>query len=1066
MTEVDVPACWSRDIRIDRNRARQLLAREATGIIEIDQRGSRAVLPDGSTALFATGPASVPSGGRALKVPRAALGDAQTIAGSDLTWIGDREIGLPEDVIASYDDAFRFVREDPERERPGMRIPQIGAVHAVLGHWTTSASTPGTIVMPTGTGKTETMVALTIAAQPDRLLVIVPSDALRTQIASKFETLGVLPEVGAVSDTAVMPVVGQLAHKFSTPEAALDFASACNVVVTTPGALFASSPETYHAFLAAFSHLFVDEAHHVEAATWRRIRDEFEGKPVLQFTATPYREDGRHLIGKLVYSYPLRAAQAEGYFSSINYVSVVDFEAPDRAIAERAIHQLRQDLQDNRDHLVMARVRRKGRADDIRDLYEELAPDLAPVALYSGMSAADRSAALGAIRSRTSRIIVCVDMLGEGFDLPALKIAAIHDAHKSLGITLQFVGRFARVSGEAIGDATVVVGRPDLDYDSTLRQLYAEDADWNLIVRDLSEGAVTQQEDISEFESGFGSLPEDVSLRNLVPKMSTVVYRTSSRTWEPEQINDLYDEEELLTVPIAINQEAHVAWFVSEVRSAVRWGDLHTVEEVAYHLFVLYWDASQQLLYVNSSNNKSTHEALAKAVCGDDATRITGEEVYRVMARVKRRVPTNIGLLDIHKRSRRFTMHVGADVTEGFPRAEAQTKTKTNIFANGYEDGERVSIGASLKGRIWSYRVAPTLKHWMDWCDHIGTKLKDSSIDLDEVMEGFVRPELLEARPELVPLAIEWGWESLAGAGQGTQVAVGAQSTLFIDTDLEITTRATTGPIGFRISGPDFSADYTLDIDDGSIRIAPVSTEAEIVTARSRTVLSQYLTKYPPVVIFEQEALLTAPAFLLRPNRDVTPIDVTHIRPLDWSTIDISREIQGEDRDPSSVQAHAIKDVLAQAQWDVVLDDHGSGEIADVVALRRNGDDLVISLTHCKSSNAVPGARVGDLYELLGQAQKSAKWKRRPERTLQRLIKREQSRVQAGRRSGFEKGDAAALYALLDQVALLRPVLEVTVVQPGLSKAQLSEAQSELLGATDLYLHETATASFRILSSD
>ena len=29
----------------------------------------------------------------------------------------------------------------------------------------------------------------------------------------------------------------------------------------------------------------------------------------------------------------------------------------------------------------------------------------------------------------------------------------------------------------------------------------------------------------------------------------------------------------------------------------------------------------------------------------------------------------------------------------GFPVAQAQTKTKTNIFAYGYENGERVSIG-------------------------------------------------------------------------------------------------------------------------------------------------------------------------------------------------------------------------------------------------------------------------------------------------------------------------------------------------------------------------------------
>jgi superfamily II DNA or RNA helicase len=45
-------------------------------------------------------------------------------------------------------------------------------------------------------------------------------------------------------------------------------------------------------------------------------------------------------------------------------------------------------------------------------------------------------------------------MLGEGYDLPNLKIAALHDQHKSLAITLQFIGRFTRSSSNTpIGDA-------------------------------------------------------------------------------------------------------------------------------------------------------------------------------------------------------------------------------------------------------------------------------------------------------------------------------------------------------------------------------------------------------------------------------------------------------------------------------------------------------------------------------------------------------------------------------------------------------------------------------------
>jgi hypothetical protein len=221
----------------------------------------------------------------------------------------------PGEVLDSYRDALTFV--EGSQSNPGLRSPQLGAVHSVMGYWTTKSTVPATVVMPTGTGKTETMLALLVAARPSRLLVLVPSDALREQVAEKFETLGVLQELGIVSDRALRPVVGRLMHGLADVATATAFAEACNVFVATPQSLGSFTAEARAALLGACSHLFVDEAHHVAASTWSAIREEFAEKPVVQFTATPFREDGRHLQGRIVYSFPLREAQSQGYFSSI-----------------------------------------------------------------------------------------------------------------------------------------------------------------------------------------------------------------------------------------------------------------------------------------------------------------------------------------------------------------------------------------------------------------------------------------------------------------------------------------------------------------------------------------------------------------------------------------------------------------------------------------------------------------------------------------------------------------------------------------------------------------------------
>jgi superfamily II DNA or RNA helicase len=79
------------------------------------------------------------------------------------------------------------------------------------------------------------------------------------------------------------------------------------------------------------------------------------------------------------------------------------------------------------------------------------------------------------ILERRTQIVVCVDMLGEGFDLPELKIAAFHDVKKSLAVTLQLAGRFTRAKPN-LGDPTFIANIGDPKVSDELRILYAQDA--------------------------------------------------------------------------------------------------------------------------------------------------------------------------------------------------------------------------------------------------------------------------------------------------------------------------------------------------------------------------------------------------------------------------------------------------------------------------------------------------------------------------------------------------------------------------------------------------------------
>lgn len=970
----------------------------------------------------------------------------------------------PESVRESWPARFQVVEEEPGHS--GLRRPQYGAVHSLLGYWTTDPRLPATVVMPTGTGKTDTMVAALIAQRIDKLLVLVPSDALRDQLAVKFEELGVLPKLGLIGDDVMRPVVGRLFGALDGDTDADELAALCNVVVSTPNALSVSAPDTQRRFLSHFSHLFIDEAHHVAAPTWQAVRDQFFPRPVVQFTATPHRRDGQHLGGTLVYVFPLREAQREGYFSSIRYKSVLSLLEPDQEIAAAALEFLKSDLKAGHDHLVMARAKSVARAEELHSLYSRLAPEFAPVLIHSGVPKTSQTVLLKQLAERKSRILVCVDMFGEGFDLPQLKIAALHDPHRSLGITLQFVGRFARGGVQGLGAATVVAARSELRHDEPLRRLYAEDADWNHIIEDLSAGAIAEQAEIDEFTKAFNTLPDEVSIHSLTPALSTVVFRASAVTWHPDRIMDVVERSALVTYPVPVNRRDGVAWFVTRAVASPRWGDVDGVDAIEYDLYVIYWDAANGLLYINSSNNDSVHEKLAQAVLGElELQPLRGEAVYRVFHEVQRLAPNNVGLLDARSRNRRYTSYVGSDVTDALPVSQKQTKTQTHIAGVGYLDGARYSIAASLKGRVWSHRTADGLKPWVDWCDVVGPKIIDDSISVDEIMAGFIRPEDIDEWPDLHVLALEMPAE-LAELLEDADLEHRSLTVPFHEIELSVKSQPQGKELVFVLTCGAWTVEYRLVIERAGLAVRPVDPQRDVAVRRTRSSppFSKLATRYGIRALLSADSVVEPPGVLLRPNRELEPFDRSRLQVVSWDGVDIRRESWGEDRDPHTVQGYMAALLLAE-EWDLIIDDDGPGEVADLVALRAIDGSLLIRLVHCKySHSATPGARLGDLYELAGQAQRSAAWRRNIDAMFSRLIRRERERAKQGK-SGFVRGDIADLHRLFDEIPTLSPRLQISLAQPGMSATRVSQNQLELLASTDTYVSDTAQSAIQVFCS-
>jgi superfamily II DNA or RNA helicase len=978
--------------------------------------------------------------------------------------------GVCQQVLASWHDRFSFREEctTPTGENvAGLRPPQIGALHAVLAHWKVGAD-PATVVMPTGTGKTDTMLSLLAYRRMERLLVVVPTVPLRRQTVAKFVSLGLLRAFEVLGERARYPVVADLGRVLTSVEDVDELFLRCNVVVATMPALIRSSDSVKARIAERVSHLFIDEAHHVPADGWALFRGFFKSRPVVQFTATPFRRDGKRIDGKVVFQYPLRLAQQDGYFRPIKLVAVREYdqELHDESIAKAAIQQLRKDLTAGLQHLVMARTDTIDRAKAVHQLYTGLAADLRPLLVHSKLGRRATTEAIAALRNRSSRVVVCVDMLGEGFDLPELKIAALHDVHKSLAVTLQFTGRFTRGKPK-IGDATMVANIADPQVEERLEALYAEDADWNVLLQRLSEGASGRELRRSEILAGFSDAPARIRLEAVLPKMSTMVYRTKCQRWRPKAVADVLEG---LLEPPSVNHKEQVVVFFTGEQEPVPWGDIRHLLNTTFHLFLAHWDSDRGLLFIHTSNKDAGLDPIAKAIAGEDVALVRGEDVFRTLHGISQLVLINLGLNHSLSHAVRFTMYMGADILEGLSQATLQTKRKSNIFGRGYEAGEKASIGCSAKGRIWAHRIAYDLSEWVIWCHDIGTKLLDDGISIQRILEHVIVPTTVTQRPPLVPLTIEWSEHFYTMDEQVVHLDVRGEVVPLVDVGLELTTQGDSGPLRFRVFTPRNAVEYEIVLAEGTVSYRPVDRSEATLRLRRRSVpLSTWLDGEPPIVRFENGAFLIYNNFFEVRRDGLPPFAAERILTLDWSGVDLSKESQGPTRAQDSIQRRMIEHLSSPAygvQYDVIFDDDDTNEAADIVALKASGDELLIHLLHCKfAKDGRAGARLDDLYAVCGQAQRSVQWKARPVELLRHLQRREASQVKRLGVSRFQRGDLRLLNTMTRKARHLRPRMRVTVVQPGLSKAAALERHLQLLAATEVYLKETFGVELDVLAS-
>ena len=893
-------------------------------------------------------------------------------------------------------------------------------------------------------------------------MVIVPTDSLRQQTFKKFLQLGKLRELKSIHEGTLNPVVAFLEGAISS-EDELHLALKANVVVTTPHSLNQVDSELRSALYAECTHLFVDEAHHVKATTWSAVKKAFEEKPVIQFTATPFREDRMKVGGQIIYNYPMSMAQEKGLFRRITFKSIYEVNdiLGDQRVAEEAVAQLRKDLENGFDHILMARCSTRTRADQIFDVYEEHYADLNPVVIHSGVGRKRQK--MQEILSKQHRIIVCVDMLGEGFDLPELKVCALHNIHKSLPITLQFAGRFVRDRSD-LGNPTFVANVCDQQVEDVLRDLYIEDPDWNRVLERISEKSVQRELDFQKIVTGAIKLGIEVPPENLNPALSALVYRVGAVSLGAN-IQQVPLERNESVVSTFVAPESNLAILLTKVESKTKWAPQSDFTQPEWRLIILYSIPGENLLFIHDSSKSGTRKQLVEYL-SSSASLLNGDEVFKSFGKIERLVLQNAGLNKGRRGPLRYVMYTGIDIESAINDLAQGASYKSNLFGKGYDQGRKVSIGCSYKGRIWSMERA-SIADWMSWCRDLGQKLNDQNIDPNRILDKVLRTKEISVIPDIVPVGIDWPDYFYEYGGLSTTVLEVNGTQVPLD-EVEIAiSKYSAGSIEFKIGFDNTEAKYQYSVSDTSYTVNQIDGDRlQIIIGTSNNEVAEYFSREAsPSIYLADGSKIFENLHIVRPEGFTIPhINSNLFEKYTWS-VNIRNESQGENKNRDTIQFEVIQRLLQDGYW-IIFDDDGANEIADIVAFKDEGSVLAIEFYHLKySKEDTVGSRIGDFYEVCGQVIKGCKWVGELDNIVNQLKKREKRRINRTNVTRIEHGEFRDFDLLKQHGSRLKKDYRFYIVQPGLDSANVSRDVASLLGSTDLYVRETTGNPLKVICS-
>jgi len=600
------------------------------------------------------------------------------------------------------------------------------------------------------------------------------------------------------------------------------------------------------------------------------------------------------------------------------------------------------------------------------------------------------------------------------------------------------------------------------------QRLYDQGAAWEEIIPNLSSARVLEEEQTREMLGTFQSAEEthdealDLSLYSLRPYHHVKVLRSP----EPIDVSqEIQPPPGFSIVHRHVSAEEATAVYVLRCRVKPDWTSVDHLDTISHELLLLYFHEQTGLLFVCSSlRTDGLYDHVADQFGRGGRLRgLSFKKVNRVLLDLADLRLFNVGMRNIAaaRASESYRTMAGRSVDEAIELSFRREFRRGHWFGSALDNGLAVTIGLSTASKVWS-NTSSQIPKLVAWCKRLAEKMaSERTPHTNSGLDNLATGDEITKTPDGVAY-LDWNestYNSPCTVEYEREDGTEAECRL-LDVDL-LVDRGRIGQhsIGVQLVGDGILHRLTFNLENNPIFFESDHTERVVVhEPDTQSDIADYLNHHLPTFYTADCGSFEGCDYFDPPNANITPFDATRIETVDWATeaVNIEREFGDTASGRRSIHTY-LRDRLLGSDAQIIVYDHGAGELADFITLSMRADDILVTLCHCKGSSAPQsGERVDDLYELCGQAIKSAKW-------ISRRLMAEGLNRRSARGSVFLRGTLEEFLALLTGDLPLS--LQIVLIQSGLSRAKVGPQTGSLLASVDDFVRGGRCARIKVIAS-